>query len=97
MQQTLNCLYLGPVTRCPTGYELPTDTHAFIRQDGVAIVPNSKLSKASEYLDAPLQFAVEMFGGLPTPSVAINRAGFSVCATVEKVGELFASIELQLC
>ena len=25
-----------------------------------------------------------MFGGLPTASVAMNQAGFSVCATVEK-------------
>ena len=43
MRQTFNCLYSGPITRCPTGYELSTDTHARIRQDGVAIVPNSKL------------------------------------------------------
>ena len=84
VRQTLNCLYSGPVIRFPTGYELSTDTHARIRQDGVAIVPNSPRLNAYESWDTPLLFAVEMFGGLPTASVAMNRAGFSVCATVEK-------------
>jgi len=84
VRQTISSLYSGSIIRCPSGYELSTDTHARIRQDGVAIVPNAFISKALEYVDAPTIFAMELFGGLPTPAVAMNRAGFFVCATVEK-------------
>ena len=56
---TLNYLYLSPVIRCSTGHELSTDTRAYIRQDGVAIVPNSPHPKVSEYVETPLLFAVE--------------------------------------